>query len=126
LYPSLLSMAASNANPFASDPAVPAQTDNPYVSPRAAGGPVLGLRPHRGGLVLTLGLLGFFCCQFFAIAAWIMGYADLKEIDAGRMDPTGRGLTQAGMIIGIIGTVLMILYCGFQMLMIPLAIMNGQ
>ena len=35
-----------------------------------------------------------------------MGSTDLKEIRAGRMDPSGQGMTQAGMIIGIVGTVL--------------------
>jgi len=67
-------------------------------------------KPHRGGLVLTFGILGFVCCGFLGIAAWIMGSADLKEIRAGRMDPSGQGLTQAGMILGIITTILMILW----------------
>jgi hypothetical protein len=42
----------------------------------------------------------------FAIVAWVMGAADLKEIRAGRMDPSGQGMTQAGMIIGMIWTIL--------------------
>ena len=33
-----------------------------------------------------------------------MGNTDLKAMDAGEMDPEGRGLTQAGKIIGIIAT----------------------
>jgi len=36
-----------------------------------------------------------------------MGNNDLKEIDAGRMDPEGRGHTQIGKILGMIGTILM-------------------
>jgi hypothetical protein len=35
-----------------------------------------------------------------------MGQSDLSEMNAGRMDPSGRGITQAGMILGIIGTIL--------------------
>jgi len=66
-------------------------------------------RPHRGGTVLTMGILGLVCCIVFAIIAWVMGSSDLKEIQAGRMDPSGEGLTRAGMICGIIGTVLDIL-----------------
>ena len=46
---------------------------------------------------------------FRSIAAWIMGNGDLKEIDAGTMDPTGRSTTNAGRICGIIATILMIL-----------------
>lgn len=36
-----------------------------------------------------------------------MGSADLKEMDAGGMDSTGRSLTNAGKILGIIATVLL-------------------
>jgi phage FluMu protein Com len=66
---------------------------------------------HRGGLILTLGILSIFC-NFAAvpgIMAWVMGKADLKQMDAGRMDPEGRGSTQAGMIIGMIMTILFII-----------------
>ncbi len=125
LYPSLSPASASSVNPFASEPTFSADAASPYVSPRATVNPMLGFRPHRGGLILTLSLLGFACCQFFSVAAWIMGHADMKEINAGRMDPAGRGLTQAGMIIGIIGTLLMIATVAVQLLLIPLAIMNG-
>ena len=59
-------------------------------------------KPHRGVLILVLSLLGF----PFSIAAWVMGKGDLSEMDQGRMDPSGRGLTQAGMILGMIGTIL--------------------
>jgi hypothetical protein len=37
-----------------------------------------------------------------AISAWIMGNGDLREMDAGLMDPSGRGLVQAGRIVGMI------------------------
>jgi hypothetical protein len=75
-------------------------------------------------MILTLGLLGFVCCQFFSIAAWVMGHADMKEINAGRMDPEGRGLTQAGMIIGIIGTVFLVFVAGVQILIGAFAILG--
>lgn len=64
-------------------------------------------RPHRGVLILVLGLVSLVLCALLGPVAWIMGKGDLKEIDAGRMDREGRGLTQAGMICGIIGTVLL-------------------
>jgi len=67
------------------------------------------LEPHRGGLILALGILGLVVCGFIAPFAWIMGKGDLAEIDGGRMDPEGRGLTQAGMICGIVGTALIAL-----------------
>jgi len=84
-------------------------------------------RPHRGGMVLTFGILGLlgglgtcigvFCCFFwvspvlslpFGIMAWVMGHSDLKEMKDGRMDPSGRGSTQAGYIMGIVAVVLTI------------------
>lgn len=68
------------------------------------------MQPHRGGLVLVLGILGIvFGCAPVAIVAWVMGRGDLAKIDAGVMDPAGRGTTQAGMILGIVGTVLFVL-----------------
>ena len=62
------------------------------------------MQPHRGTLILVLGILSLVLCGPIGIAAWIMGNTDLKEIDAGRMDPAGRGNTHAGRICGMIGT----------------------
>jgi len=67
------------------------------------------MKPHRGTLILVLGILGLLVCGPLAIVAWVMGSGDLKQIDAGTMDPAGRGTTQAGKILGIIGTILLIL-----------------
>ncbi|MBC8355525.1 MAG: hypothetical protein H8E66_26400 [Planctomycetes bacterium] len=131
LYPSLIPAAGMNANPFVTDSSGTTSATNPY-SPPAAVSPTgrivrpagSAYRPHRGGLILTFGLLGFICCQIFSIVAWVMGHADMKEINAGRMDPAGRGLTQAGMIIGIVGTVLLILVTGAQLIIGAFAILN--
>ena len=46
-------------------------------------------------------------CAPLGIVAWIMGSGDLKQIDAGAMDPSGRPLTNVGRICGIIATVLL-------------------
>jgi len=67
------------------------------------------MKPHRGTLILVLGILGLVVCGPLGIAAWVMGSGDLKEIDAGTMDPAGRGTTQAGKICGMIATILMII-----------------
>ena len=48
----------------------------------------------------------------------------MKEINAGRMDPEGRGLTQAGMIIGIIGTVLLVFTVGLQLFFVLFAVIG--
>ena len=64
--------------------------------------------PHRGGMILVLGIVGimFACFLIPGICAWVMGNKDLRELDAGRMDPSGRGLVQAGRTLGIVGTIL--------------------
>jgi len=68
------------------------------------------MKPHRGTLILVLGILGLVICGPLGIAAWIMGSGDLKQIDAGIMDPAGRSTTNAGRICGIISTILFALY----------------
>ena len=68
------------------------------------------MKPHRGAVILVLGILGLvICCAPLGIVAWVMGSGDLKEMDAGTMDPSGRGNTEAGKICGMIGTILMII-----------------
>ncbi|HEV2972975.1 MAG TPA: GYF domain-containing protein [Pirellulales bacterium] len=116
------------AQPYSAspNPANPAAGANPYSSPTSANPGYYGqsgnyLKPHRGGLILTLGILGIVLCHFLGIPAWIMGSTDLKEIRAGRMDPAGQGLTQAGKILGIIACVLMMISVVFIAIAIPLA-----
>jgi predicted Zn finger-like uncharacterized protein len=66
------------------------------------------LEPHRGPLVLVLGILGLVVFQPLGVVAWVLGNNDLKEMRAGRMDPEGESLTNAGRICGIIATIFMI------------------
>ena len=67
------------------------------------------MKPHRGTLILVLGVLSLIVCGVLGIPAWIMGNNDLKEIDSGIMDPSGRSLTNAGRICGMIATILSII-----------------
>jgi hypothetical protein len=68
------------------------------------------MKPHRGTLILVLGILSLvFCGVFTAIPAWVMGSSDLKEMDAGLMDPTGRSITNVGKILGIVSVSLTVL-----------------
>jgi hypothetical protein len=109
---------AAAANPFGERPEA---AGNPYASPLSVSPPAAAPRqPHRGGMILTFGLLGLLCCFPLGIAAWIMGAADLKAIRAGVMDPSGESLTQAGMVIGIISVVLACLGIMAQVLMVVL------
>lgn len=67
------------------------------------------LRAHRATLVLILGIIGLMCCMPVGIIAWVLGHQDLKDMNAGVMDPTGRGMTQAGKILGMISVILFVL-----------------
>ena len=78
---------------------------------------VQSLAPHRGVLILVLGILGIVCCFICGIVAWVMGNNDMREIDAGRMDPAGRGLTQAGKICGMVGVILAIIGIAIQLIL---------
>jgi len=66
------------------------------------------MKPHRGTLILVLGILSIVVCGFLGIPAWIMGKSDLAAMDAGQMDANGRSTTNAGRICGMIGTILLI------------------
>ncbi len=68
--------------------------------------PETGVKPARGAAVLTLGILGIVICFILGIIAWVMGSGDLKEMKEGKRDPSGEQLTKAGMICGIVGTIL--------------------
>ena len=99
-------------------PPAPSQTGPPPRRRRPR------LKPHRGGTILTFGILGLLCCIIFAIMAWVMGNADMQEIRAGRMDPSGEGSTNAGRIMGMIGCILAIV--GFILGLINLAIAGSM
>ena len=78
------------------------------------------LAPHRGVMILIFGVCGFAVCVIFGIMAWVMGSQDLREMDEGRMDPEGRGLTRAGQIIGMIVCLLNILVVVFYCALVGL------
>jgi hypothetical protein len=68
--------------------------------------PPATLSPHRGRLALIFGLVGLFCCGFIAgLPAWIIARGDLKQINQGKMDPSGKGLARAGLYLGIFSTI---------------------
>ena len=98
----------------------PADDDEDY--PRRS--PLTGPRrrdtePHRGVLILVLGIISLMFTVFImcyglgllvglplGITAWVLGNGDLRKIKNREMDEEGLGMTQAGWICGIIGTIL--------------------
>jgi hypothetical protein len=49
------------------------------------------------------------CCGLLAPVAWYLSSEELKAIDAGRLSETNRGMAQVGKILGIIGSILLVL-----------------
>jgi len=80
------------------------------------------MKPHRGTMILVLGICGIVLCFVCGIVAFILGGKDLKEMDAGTMDPTGRGMTKAGRICGLIGAILGILVIGINLLLLVVGV----
>ncbi len=83
------------------------------------------LQPHRGVVVLVLGILGLVACVICGIIAWVMGNTDLREMREGRMDPSGMGLTNAGRICGMISVILAIVGFIFGVLLMVGGILAG-
>lgn len=72
------------------------------------GGPKPSKTNSKAIWSLVLGIAGLLCCGFFTgIPALVLGNTAKKEIDAG--NGTGRGLAQAGFILGIVSIVLGVL-----------------
>ena len=84
------------------------------------------MKPHRGAIILVFGILGLLLCQIFGIAAWTMGNNDLREMDAGFMDPAGRDLTVVGRILGMVSTGLLILQAVIIILAILVMLVAGN
>ena len=64
---------------------------------------------------MVLGILGtVLCCVFAGVPAIILGNIARKEIDASEGMQEGRGMATAGLVLGIISTVLSVLYYIFM------------
>ena len=72
--------------------------------------------------MLGLGIVGLLCCGPLGIVAYIFGKNDLAEMDAGVMDPSGRGTTNVGRILGIVAMVFLVI----QILFIGVRLLTGK
>ena len=97
------------------------QQPDPYGQQRGAGGypgavaqPYDGYAPPTGNhpqgtLILVLGIAGFLVAGIISPVAWILGSRAMKEIRATGSHPANEQLIVVGRILGIVGTVLLIL-----------------
>lgn len=80
----------------------------PYAAPPMYGGMPVYMQASQGTTILVYGILSLVVCSILGPIAWSMGNAELARIDAGLVDPSGRGNASAGRICGMIATILMI------------------
>lgn len=73
-------------------------------------------------LAVVLGVLGIFF-TIFAPFAWWMANRELQAIDSGRRPPENRGTAKAAKVLGIIGTVFLLL--GVLLLIVLFAAFPG-
>ena len=74
-----------------------------------------------GTTILVLGILSIVFCQICGPFAWIMGNKAIAAIDSGQADPIERSNANIGRILGIIGTVFLVLGVLFFLLVILVA-----
>ncbi len=83
----------------------------------------IGVAPHRGGVILALGILGLVVCVICGIFAWVMANNDLRKMAAGQMDRSGEPLTQAGRIVAIVAVIMKLVGFGIAMLIFALRVL---
>jgi hypothetical protein len=88
-----------------SAPPPPGQGGPPGYGQPLGGGYAQPQTSQKAIWALVTGILGL-CCGIFGIVAIILGVVAKNEIDASQGALTGRGLAQAGFIIGIVTVVL--------------------
>ncbi len=82
----------------------------PPPPPGYYAGPPVGAQKADGAITsLVLGIVGVVVCQLCAPFAWSMGRKAERAVDASGGTLGGRGEATAGKILGIIGTVFLIL-----------------
>ncbi len=63
----------------------------------------------KATMAVVFGVLGIICCGLLAPVAWYLANGELEQINAGRIAESNRGMAQAAKILGIIGTILLVL-----------------
>ena len=84
---------------------------NPYAAPLVSSR-LPGKRyrhDHRGGLLVFLSIIGLMVCDILTFATLYMAYSDLSDMKAGVMNPAGRGLTIAALVIALVKSVFVLL-----------------
>jgi hypothetical protein len=101
-----------------------------YGQPGYGQQPPHGYPPHqdhpRALLAMILGILGLVICGPVAPFAWWIGKKAVNEIDdsGGRLG--GRGMAKAGYIMGVIGTIFLVIMVLVVAVMVPVGFQSAQ
>lgn len=103
-------------------------TPPPGTPPPGMGPPGVYVYPEESQAVLSLvlSIVGLVVCGgILCPVGWYLANKDIAAIDAGRRDPSKRDIATAGKVIGIVGTLLVVLaivaVIGFVVLAIGLS-----
>lgn len=66
-------------------------------------------RSSQATTILVIGIISIICCQIAGPIAWYLGRQELNRIRAGMLSSQDEGTAKAGMILGIISSVLLLL-----------------
>ena len=84
--------------------------------PPPPGPPASGAASTQAITALVLGIVGIVCCTPAAPVAWYLGLNEERAIREGRAAVAGAGIATAAKILGIIGTVILVLGLLFGLL----------
>ena len=89
-----------------------------------------GLTPESASsqalTALILSLLGFVtCCHLLSPIAWYLGRQEQKAIREGRSPKAGESLAQIAVVLGIIGTLVMIFFLFWVFLFGGMAVLSA-
>ena len=105
------SVAGNSASQISSAPTTNfrASDVNPYATPETSNQQYVIGKAHRGGLMLTMGILSILLAAAYFVAiplqviTFVLARSDLKEMKNGIRDPEGRKRTKTGRILAMIG-----------------------
>ena len=95
----------------------------PTIPPAIPG--AIPQQSSKATLAVVLGVLGIICCGLLAPAAWYLASEELKAINAGRLSEANRGMAQVAKILGIIGTILLVIGLLWVVFFGGMAILGG-
>ncbi len=87
-------------------PINPYENTNPYMP---SGPAVTYPKADQSVVIIVLAIVGFIICPVFSLVAWIMAGTALKDIQAGLVSPSNKGVIQAGYYLGLINCILALL-----------------